>query len=786
MKSNLLKSTVLVTAIIALFFLGSSGSGSAKTKAKPYYNRLIVSFKAGVNSKTAGQLIAKAGYLTKKQELGSSVIYIIRPKKSLKQSLRFLRAQSQVRFASADYKRHFAYSASDPAFSSSQWSLDAMKIAGVWNQAESQGWLTREATVAIIDSGIDTDHPDLAANLWVNSDEVADNGLDDDNNGFVDDRNGYSWAALNNFALTTDNALDFIQYTSSIDLGADYPQERLQSVAQSVKGTGGKIKSVSLLMERTGTPSKNITVTLTSSSQNKPGGVLASLTITPADIPAAKQMSSTGSISDDWVEKSFSQPVTVSQGQTYFIVISTDNLSGSSFYTLSLNSGYDYYTDGNIFTLRKVGTNSYWTEKTKNDLLFLTDASGAAIEDGLGHGSSVAGIVGAVHNSIGGAGIVPAARIMALKVSNDGGFMSDSSIIEAINYAVNNGAGVINLSLTGPEYSQALEQATDYAYSRGVVVVASAGNDGSEVKNYPAANKNVISVGATTDGDTLAGFSTLSETVDVVAPGTDIYTTDKAAGYTSFDGTSASSPAVAALAALLKIKNPGLPVDAITSRILNTASDLGDVGRDKSFGYGQVNFENVFSGTAFSSINASVNKYVYYRKPVKIRGYLKVGDWVPSSSLAGATLKGYYRPHGISSWLPFAQGITNPSGLVTRYISPAKNTDIRLTWDGNSSYQRANYEFSIKVRPLVHIGLKRKGNKALLRGRVVPKHKGKVGLYRSHNGKKWRKIASMKLDSKGAYSLLFEPRKGADYYRVGIGADSDHASGFSVRKRLRM
>ncbi len=205
----------------------------------------------------------------------------------------------------------------------------------------------------------------------------------------------------------------------------------------------------------------------------------------------------------------------------------------------------------------------------------------------VGHGTHVAGVIGAqTGNGVGVAGGCPNCRLLSARV--DGflfGRITDASVAEGINWSVNNGARVINLSLGSPQPSAILENAVDRATSRGVVVVAAAGNEGTSTKFYPAAYENVIAVAATSRRDGRAGFSNFGNWVDVAAPGVGILSTYPG-GYASLSGTSFSSPHVAALAGLLS--SQGYTRAEITSRILATAEDEGPLGRDPFYGEGRI------------------------------------------------------------------------------------------------------------------------------------------------------------------------------------------------------
>lgn len=175
-----------------------------------------------------------------------------------------------------------------------------------------------------------------------------------------------------------------------------------------------------------------------------------------------------------------------------------------------------------------------------------------------GHGTHVAGIIAAVRNNGKGiAGIAPKAKIMALRAGYSSGFsafLKTADILDAITYAINNEADVINMSFAGYSLS-VLEDILDLADSLGVVNIAAAGNNASTTRIYPAAIDSVVSVGATADGDSKAYFSNAGDWVDIVAPGAWILSTIPGNNYGNKSGTSMAAPIVAGVAALIKAKN---------------------------------------------------------------------------------------------------------------------------------------------------------------------------------------------------------------------------------------
>lgn len=217
--------------------------------------------------------------------------------------------------------------------------------------------------------------------------------------------------------------------------------------------------------------------------------------------------------------------------------------------------------------------------------------SGAATnEDKYGHGTHVAGIVAAIHNSFGVAGVCPDCTILAGKVLNDSGIGSSSALANGINWAVTNGAKVINMSI-GVRASRTLETAINNAWNKGVVLVAAAGNGGNQTKIYPAAYPNVIAVAATDNKDAKASFSTYGASwVDIAAPGVNVYSTfpnqdfalaapnNRSLSYDVGNGTSMSSPIVAATVALAWSANLGATNTIIRAQVQSTADQISGTG----------------------------------------------------------------------------------------------------------------------------------------------------------------------------------------------------------------
>ena len=194
------------------------------------------------------------------------------------------------------------------------------------------------------------------------------------------------------------------------------------------------------------------------------------------------------------------------------------------------------------------------------------DENGNGIPDeGWGHGTHVAGIISLV---------APDARIMPIRVQNAEGDGWSFIVAEAVQYATDNGAHIINLSLEVPCESMVMEWAVNYARERGVVVVAAAGNENLSTVSYPAAYAGVIAVAAVDNSDIKASFSNFSDTVTVSAPGVDVYSAYGNGLFAWWSGTSQSAPIVAGEAALIVGAYPWLTTDEVSAVVMDSATDI--------------------------------------------------------------------------------------------------------------------------------------------------------------------------------------------------------------------
>ncbi|AQS58625.1 S8 family serine peptidase [Desulforamulus ferrireducens] len=213
-------------------------------------------------------------------------------------------------------------------------------------------------------------------------------------------------------------------------------------------------------------------------------------------------------------------------------------------------------------------------------------------DDDNGHGTHVAGIISAV---VGGQPV----GILPLKVLNKEGMGYDSNIAKAIIKATDDGADIINLSFGATGNSRILEDAVAYAHSKGIVVVAAAGNDGANVDDYCPANiESCITVSAVDENNHISSFSNFGSKIDIAAPGTNILSSvpdladvdGKRDGYTTYTGTSMAAPFISGAAALIKANRPVFTVNEIQTILFSNTIDAGELGKDIYYGYGIIDF----------------------------------------------------------------------------------------------------------------------------------------------------------------------------------------------------
>ncbi|RYI28812.1 hypothetical protein EVU96_12830 [Bacillus infantis] len=213
----------------------------------------------------------------------------------------------------------------------------------------------------------------------------------------------------------------------------------------------------------------------------------------------------------------------------------------------------------------------------------------ASYADDNGHGTHVAGIIGAKRNRAGMVGVAPGSRLYAVKTMNASGEGNLLDLLEGLEWAIQNHMDIVNLSLGSPEGSPAMKKMIDKAADSGILVVASAGNDKGPV-NYPAKYESSIAVSAIDQNKNLASYSSRGPEVDVTAPGTGIASTYLNNKYAIMNGTSQAAPHTAGILALIKQKNPSMTQSKLKEELKKYTEDLGPSGVDSLFGSGLVSY----------------------------------------------------------------------------------------------------------------------------------------------------------------------------------------------------
>lgn len=205
---------------------------------------------------------------------------------------------------------------------------------------------------------------------------------------------------------------------------------------------------------------------------------------------------------------------------------------------------------------------------------------GGNTDDVQGHGTHVAGTIASYGNV---SGVMQEATLIPVKVLGDDGSGSTYGIQQGILHAANEGADVINMSLGGGGYDQGMEEAIETATSEGTIVLAASGNDGMQNVSYPAAYDEAIAVGSVDSNKQRSSFSNYGPELDIMAPGSNIYSTVPGNGYDTLSGTSMATPHAAGVAGLIRATNPDISVNEARNILTGTAQDAGS---SNEYGHG--------------------------------------------------------------------------------------------------------------------------------------------------------------------------------------------------------
>jgi subtilisin family serine protease len=341
-----------------------------------------------------------------------------------------------------------------------------------------------------------------------------------------------------------------------------------------------------------------------------------------------------------------------------------------------------------------------------------------------GHGTFVAGIIaGSWKDGDGIAGINPFARLMILKAINNFGHSRASYLAEAIAYAADNGARVINLSVGGKEITKVEQAAIDYAFSKNVVVVVAAGNEGVNVGNYGVAGSDkVLTVAATGFEDQRTVFSNWGN-VSVAAPGLDVLSlraarTDSMLGiegskytagaayvgvdkrYYRASGTSFSAPLVSGLASLMIANDPSLTNRQVINIIKSTARDIGTPGVDQYTGYGLIDARAALKAPRDYFLFAGIDRVEVVQKGNKPA--VRVYGTADSNAFKSGRIE-IGKGDAPSSWTRIAtiQKTSGPDGVLGEIpgaaLKGARQWQVRVFVEhGSGATREARYNLSVQ------------------------------------------------------------------------------------------
>lgn len=431
--------------------------------------------------------------------------------------------------------------------------------------------------VAIIDSGIEIDHLELAGKIWINEKEIAGNGIDDDNNGYIDDING--WDFLGNKKgedlefETLEMTRELVKYSKLVE-----PIDALNATKEEKL----IIENYKKLKEKHDSKAKEL---------DEQGGrfyiqLYENYQVAKSDIKAEFNVEEVNSEVLDKITLISNEKL--QKAKKIFKILEEVNLDEEK-----LEEGYEYFN-----ALINHGLNEEFNGRNE----IVGDDLNNLSEKGYGnnevegpnayHGTHVAGIIGANRNNeIGVKGIADNVKIMALRAVPNGD-ERDKDVANAIRYAVDNGARVINMSF-GKGFSpekEYVDAALKYAEFKNVLMIHGAGNDNLDLdvedsfpnKYYKSGEtcKTWLDVGATSwkNGDEMmAEFSNYGKkSVDIFAPGVAIYSLGINGKYREMDGTSMASPVVAGVAALIMSYYPRLSALQVKEILMESATKFGN------------------------------------------------------------------------------------------------------------------------------------------------------------------------------------------------------------------
>lgn len=470
-----------------------------------------------------------------------------------------------------------------------------VNTANAYKFLESKGLKPKTVVVGVLDSGVQVDHPGLVKNIWTNPNEVPGNGKDDDGNGYVDDIHGWNFIGGKNGDIDIDNmeVTRVVKKYKSVFEGDDSTQNKANQ-AKMPEEFAMYMKAKELFTKKSVEARQSFQM-YSMINEVIPAMVklLNGKPLTPENVAAIKPADQKEAMAVQILGQAAQNPELKGKSSADFQKSITEEIKGALDHFGPQAKQYDLNYDPRE---EIVGDNyeDYSEKSYGNNHYQGPDAT---------HGTHVSGIIAGLPNGqevqYGVASKV--AKIMSVRTVPNGD-ERDKDVANAIRYAVDNGARILNMSFGKPVSpgKNVVWNAFKYAQDKGVLLVKAAGNENEDVAEhlaYPTNFKNVtdekpfvdnvLVVGASTNNSNAlkASFSNYNKKmVNVFAPGQKIYSTVPEGKYEYIDGTSMASPVVAGAAAVLLAYMPGLtPAQIIESLVkssnLSTANQFNDLSQ---------------------------------------------------------------------------------------------------------------------------------------------------------------------------------------------------------------
>lgn len=458
------------------------------------------------------------------------------------------------------------------------------EVYGAFGEPKSE-----DIIVAVIDSGVDVNHEDLQGKIWINEDEIANNELDDDKNGYVDDVFGWNFigGSKGMAKIVEDSSLKNGLRLEKGDPSAQIESDSLEMTRELVRMKKLKAKveelgetltdvqakyleKLTTLVTAEVTELKTVVKTYTTRLENykKYEAVLKKAGLSTMTVDAVRALQSTSE--------------EVLKAKAEMLSLLTNNMTEARLNRVlnSVSESLKYHFNED-FDPRSIVEDNY---ANQNERIY---GNNDVIGPDSSHGTHVSGIIAAARdNNLGIKGVATNVKIMAVRVVPNGD-ERDKDVANGIRYAVDNGAKVINMSFgkAFSPYKKVVEEAVRYAESKGVLMVHAAGNDNKDNDVQPSfPNRfdkggrefaNWLEIGASSYKKGLALPATFSnfgkKTVDFFAPGVDILSTTPDNSYDTYSGTSMASPTAAGVATLILSFDPSLKASELRSLMIDTS-----------------------------------------------------------------------------------------------------------------------------------------------------------------------------------------------------------------------